>query len=151
MVADLSFAIPAGTCFGLLGPNGAKTTTLRLCLGLTAPDAGTVRLAGLPFRRGPPGLGPGRRGAGSTTSIPISPSPRISLVFGRYFGLADAAVRARMPQLLEFAGLAGKGRPASPPCRGHEAAPHLARALVNDPAIVFSTNRPPASIPRPGT
>jgi len=36
-VDGLSFAIPAGSCFGLLGPNGAgKTTTIELLEGWTA-------------------------------------------------------------------------------------------------------------------
>ena len=42
---DLSLA--PGTALGLLGPNGAgKTTTLRLLLGFTRPDEGSVRLHG---------------------------------------------------------------------------------------------------------
>lgn len=43
-----------GECFGLLGPNGAgKTTTIEICEGLTAPDAGDVRLLGLDWQKGP--------------------------------------------------------------------------------------------------
>ncbi len=49
VVCGVDLAIARGECFALLGPNGAgKTTTLRLCLGLTAPDAGTILLGGLP-------------------------------------------------------------------------------------------------------
>src|SRR5439155_14247110 len=49
VVRGLDFAIKRGECFGLLGPNGAgKTTTLRCCLGLTDPNAGTIRLVGEP-------------------------------------------------------------------------------------------------------
>ncbi len=51
-VQDLSLCIEAGTMFGLLGPNGAgKTSTIRMMIGMTLPDAGTVRLFGQPFRR----------------------------------------------------------------------------------------------------
>ena len=40
------------------------------------------------------------------------------LVYGRYFGLTDAEIRARIPGLLEFAGLGGARRnPASRRCR----------------------------------
>ena len=51
-VDDLSFVIPTGQIFGLLDPNGAgKTSTIRMMLGITIPDAGEVRLFGEPFRR----------------------------------------------------------------------------------------------------
>jgi ABC-2 type transport system ATP-binding protein len=45
---DLSLSVPTGALYGLLGPNGAgKTTTLRILSTLLAPDAGSVRVAGL--------------------------------------------------------------------------------------------------------
>jgi len=51
-VRDLSFSIEAGTMFGLLGPNGAgKTSTIRMMIGITVPDSGTVTLLGKPFTR----------------------------------------------------------------------------------------------------
>jgi ABC-2 type transport system ATP-binding protein len=38
--------------FGLLGPNGSgKTSSIRMMIGMTVPDSGTVRLFGEPFRR----------------------------------------------------------------------------------------------------
>src|SRR3990172_7836996 len=51
-VDDLSFTIAQGAIYGLLGPNGAgKTSTLRMMIGITAPDSGTVSLFGEAFRR----------------------------------------------------------------------------------------------------
>jgi len=51
-VDALSFDIPAGEIFGLLGPNGAgKTSTIRMMLGITIPDSGTVTMFGEKFRR----------------------------------------------------------------------------------------------------
>ena len=51
-VDGLSFAIPAGCCFGLLGPNGAgKTTTIELLEGVLTPDSGQILFHGAP--RGP--------------------------------------------------------------------------------------------------
>jgi ABC-2 type transport system ATP-binding protein len=51
-VDDLSFEIPPAHIFGLLGPNGAgKTSTIRMMIGITAPDSGCVRIFGEPFRR----------------------------------------------------------------------------------------------------
>lgn len=50
-VDNLSFTVTPGRVTGLLGPNGAgKTTTLRALLGLTRPDAGSVTIAGSPYR-----------------------------------------------------------------------------------------------------
>jgi ABC-2 type transport system ATP-binding protein len=46
-VDDVSFAVPPGSVFGLLGQNGAgKTTTLRMILDILAPDRGEVLLFG---------------------------------------------------------------------------------------------------------
>jgi ABC-2 type transport system ATP-binding protein len=49
-VDDLSFTVPPGQVTGFLGPNGAgKSTTMRLILGLDAPDAGSVTVGGRPY------------------------------------------------------------------------------------------------------
>jgi ABC-2 type transport system ATP-binding protein len=46
-VDDLSFAVRAGRIFGFLGPNGAgKTSTIRMIVGITAPDSGEIKLFG---------------------------------------------------------------------------------------------------------
>jgi ABC-2 type transport system ATP-binding protein len=51
-VADLSFSIEPGRMFGLLGPNGSgKTSSIRMMIGITVPDSGTVSLFGEPFKR----------------------------------------------------------------------------------------------------
>ena len=48
-VKTLSLAVPKGAVYGLLGPNGAgKTTTIRMLLNIIAPDAGSVRIFGVP-------------------------------------------------------------------------------------------------------
>lgn len=44
-VQELNFRIDSGEIVGFLGPNGAgKSTTLKMLLGLTKPDTGTVRI-----------------------------------------------------------------------------------------------------------
>src|SRR5262245_14642280 len=44
----VSFQVPAGVVFALLGENGAgKSTCIRTLLGLTAPDAGQAQILGL--------------------------------------------------------------------------------------------------------
>jgi ABC-2 type transport system ATP-binding protein len=51
-VHDLSLSIDAGQMFGLLGPNGAgKTSSIRMMMGITLPDSGTIKLFGKPFER----------------------------------------------------------------------------------------------------
>jgi ABC-2 type transport system ATP-binding protein len=51
-VADLSFTIEPGSMFGLLGPNGSgKTSSIRMMIGITIPDSGTISLFGQPFHR----------------------------------------------------------------------------------------------------
>jgi ABC-2 type transport system ATP-binding protein len=51
-VEDLSFSIEPGTMFGLLGPNGSgKTSSIRMMIGMTVPDSGSVFLFDKPFTR----------------------------------------------------------------------------------------------------
>jgi len=51
-VADLSFTIEPGSMFGLLGPNGSgKTSSIRMMIGITVPDSGTVSIFGKSFHR----------------------------------------------------------------------------------------------------
>src|SRR5260370_13231054 len=51
-VDDVSFEVNDGEIFGLIGPNGAGTTTTMECVeGLRTPDCGTISVLGLdPFR-----------------------------------------------------------------------------------------------------
>lgn len=56
-VDHLSFSIPQGSLYGLIGPNGSgKTTTMRMIAGIFPPDRGDVRISGnigyLPEERG---------------------------------------------------------------------------------------------------
>jgi ABC-2 type transport system ATP-binding protein len=47
VVDDVSFNVRRGEMFGFLGPNGSgKTTTIRMCLGVIRPNAGSVRILG---------------------------------------------------------------------------------------------------------
>jgi ABC-2 type transport system ATP-binding protein len=50
-VDDLTFTVRPGIITGFLGPNGSgKSTTIRLILGLDAPDAGSVTVGGKAYR-----------------------------------------------------------------------------------------------------
>jgi len=51
-VEGLTLTIEPGTMFGLLGPNGSgKTTSIRMMIGMTMPDSGSVSLFDKPFER----------------------------------------------------------------------------------------------------
>src|SRR5262249_8436968 len=49
-VSNLSFTVPGGRVTGFVGPNGAgKSTTMRMILGLAAPDGGQALVDGAPY------------------------------------------------------------------------------------------------------
>jgi lipooligosaccharide transport system ATP-binding protein len=140
VVRGVDLAVARGQCFGLLGPNGAgKTTTLRLCLGLTDPDGGEIHLLGEPVPK---------RAREARTRVGVVPQfdnldPDFTvaenlLVFGRYFGLDDETVARRVPELLAFAGLEGRADTKIQTLSGGmKRRLALARALVNDPDLLF--------------
>jgi lipooligosaccharide transport system ATP-binding protein len=140
VVAGLSFELRRGECYGLLGPNGAgKTTTLRCCLGLTMPDAGQIILAGEPV---PERAREARMKIGVVPQFdnldPDFTAAENLIVYGRYFGMADADIRPLIPGLLEFAGLAGKEKASIRSLSGGmKRRLTLARALVNDPELLL--------------
>ena len=140
VVSGVSLAVERGQCFGLLGPNGAgKTTTLRLCLGLIDPDGGAIELAGEPV---PARAREARTRVGVVPQMdnldPDFTAAENLLVYGRYFGLRDQRIRSRIPQLLEFAGLTGRGESRIQTLSGGmKRRLTLARALINDPDILF--------------
>jgi ABC-2 type transport system ATP-binding protein len=50
-VSDLSFTVTPGVVTGFLGPNGSgKSTTMRMILGLDAPDSGSATVNGSAYR-----------------------------------------------------------------------------------------------------
>src|SRR5215468_2753493 len=136
VVRGLSFEIRRGECFGLLGPNGAgKTTTLRCCLGLIDPDGGAIEMVGEPVPR-----------AAREARIRVGVVPQVDnldpdftvtenlVVYGRYFGIAHATLNARIPKLLEFAGLLTKAKAGIRTLSGGmKRRLMIARALINDP------------------
>jgi ABC-2 type transport system ATP-binding protein len=52
-VDHIDLAVPKGSVYGFLGPNGSgKTTTIRMLLGLAYPTSGTAELLGVPMPGG---------------------------------------------------------------------------------------------------
>lgn len=140
VVGGLNLSIQRGECFGLLGPNGAgKTTTLRLLLGLIEPDAGELSLLSHAV---PQHARDARLRVGVVPQMDnLDPDFTVTenlLVYGRYFGMSDTAIEARIPMLLEFANLTNKRDVKIPTLSGGmKRRLTLARALVNDPDIIF--------------
>jgi ABC-2 type transport system ATP-binding protein len=93
-VEGLSLTIEPGTMFGLLGPNGSgKTSSIRMMIGMTVPDSGTVSLFGQPFARAAlarVGYLPEERGLYKKMKV------LDQLVFlGQLHGLDESTARAR--------------------------------------------------------
>jgi lipooligosaccharide transport system ATP-binding protein len=140
VVRGLSFEIRRGECFGLLGPNGAgKTTTLRCCLGLIEPDSGMIEMVG---EKVPQAARRARIRVGVVPQMDnLDPDFTVTenlQVYGRYFGIDRATLAARIPKLLEFAGLANRRDAALRTLSGGmKRRLTLARALVNDPELLI--------------
>jgi ABC-2 type transport system ATP-binding protein len=104
VVRGVDLQVPRGVAFGYLGPNGAgKTTLIRMLLGLTRPNAGTMSLRGLPV--------PQRRAEALSRVGAIVDEPRFHRhLTGRENLAIVAAARgretfARIPAALERVGL----------------------------------------------
>ena len=140
VVDDLSFSIAPGECLGVIGPNGAgKTTTIRMCLGLTVPDAGSITAFDMPMPKEALAIKAlmGVVNQNDTLDPDFSCAENL-LVYGRYFGMKTADIRARIPQLLEFASLTSKaGSKPGELSGGMKRRLSLARALVNDPKLLL--------------
>ena len=140
VVAGLDLDLERGECYGLLGPNGAgKTTTLRMLLGLTHPDAGEISLLGHPVPRA------AREGRIRVGVVPqmdnLDPDFTVRenlVVYGRYVGIPEREMVARIPRLLEFATLESRADSRIQELSGGmKRRLVLARALVNDPELIF--------------
>jgi lipooligosaccharide transport system ATP-binding protein len=146
VVDGLSFSLAAGECLGVLGPNGAgKTTTLRMCLGHTMADAGSVNyhLHGAAQALTMPRDASAIKASLGVVSQFDALDPDFTCeenvaVFGRYFGLRGAALTVKARELLDFAVLSSRaGAKPSELSGGMKRRLSLARALVNDPQLLL--------------
>ncbi len=136
----VSLAVPRGRIFGLLGPNGAgKTTLLSILATLLTPDGGSARVLGLDVRRDAPAL---RRRLNMASGRPsFLWSLRVGEIlafYGRLYGLAGAALRRKVDELVELYELVPYRRvPYSELSTGLKQRVALAKSLVNDPELLF--------------
>ena len=106
-VDDLSFDVAPGRVTGFLGPNGSgKTTTLRMLLGLAAPDSGTATINGARYRDLPD---PARTVGAALDNDCFHPG-RSALEHLRITATAAGIDRRRTAQMLDLTGLTEAAR-----------------------------------------
>lgn len=144
-LADVTFALPAGSFTWLLGPSGAgKSSVLRLMSLALRPSRGEVEVLGLRSSRAPrAALAPLRRRIGVVFQdfrlLPyLSAFDNIALPL-RLAGRPEAALRADVTEMLKWVGLEGKARALPPELSGGEQQRvAIARAVVHRPALLVA-------------
>jgi ABC-2 type transport system ATP-binding protein len=138
-VEGVSFDIAPGEVFGFLGPNGAgKTTTVRMLGTLIAPTSGSAVVAGIPL--GPANGVEIRQRIAVMTENPglylrLTVSENLEYFAGLY-GLRHP--EQRIAKALDAVNLRARaGDLCGDLSKGLRQRVGLARALLNDPAIVF--------------
>src|ERR671924_264181 len=137
---ELSFAVEAGTIFGLLGANGAgKSTTVRILTTLSRPDSGEARVAGLDVVRNAERVRRAIGVVGQKHGLDPEASGRENLEMqAEIYGLVGAMRRRRVEQLLDRFGLAeAAGRIAKTYSGGMQRRLDLALRLVHPPEVLF--------------
>jgi ABC-2 type transport system ATP-binding protein len=138
-VHPLDLDVAAGTIVGLLGPNGAgKTSLIRVLSTVLEPDGGTFSVAGVPHTR-PVHL---RRRIGvlpESAGYPGGQTGEEWLTYhGQLFGQPAREATATARRLLGEVGLRDRGRSRiATMSRGMRQRLGIARALVNDPEVLF--------------
>src|ERR1700751_5747925 len=136
-VQELNLRIEQGTIFGLLGPNGAgKTSTIRMMVGMTLPDSGTVRLFDEPFRRDHlrrVGYLPEERGLYKRMKVIDQ------LVFmGQMHGLEASAAKARARQWCERMEIAeSMDKKTQELSKGMQQKIQFIATLLHDPELII--------------
>jgi ABC-type multidrug transport system ATPase subunit len=135
-VEGLDLHVPAGGVHGFLGPNGSgKTTTIRMLLGLAAPDSGEMRIFGVPVPQRLPEV-VGRVGA-------IVEQPKFVPMFSgrRNLQLLATAIEtphARVEEVLELVDLRERARDPFRRCSlGMKQRLAIAATLLKDPDLLI--------------
>jgi ABC-2 type transport system ATP-binding protein len=138
-VEDLSFTAEAGEVVGLLGPNGAgKTTVIRMLTTILSPTAGSFSVAGISHKRS----AEIRQRVGALPESAGYPEQQTGAEFLRYharlFGHSRDSARSTAAALLAQVGLAERqASRIATYSRGMRQRLGIARALVNEPQVVF--------------
>jgi ABC-2 type transport system ATP-binding protein len=135
----LSFSLQAGHILGFLGPNGAgKTTSIRILTTMMEPDSGQFSVAGISSKC-PNEI---RRRIGVLPESLGFPRQITAIEFltyyGRLYGRAKADAQANGWLLLDNVGLKTRGKSlVGTYSHGMRQRLGIARALVNDPSVIF--------------
>jgi ABC-2 type transport system ATP-binding protein len=134
-VDTLSFDVRPGMVTGFLGPNGSgKSTTMRLILGLDAPDAGEARIGGRRYRdlRWP------LREAGALLEAKAFHPGRSAHAHLHALAASNGIDRRRVDEVLDLVGLAGAARKrAGKFSLGMAQRLGIAAALLGDPPVLL--------------
>jgi ABC-2 type transport system ATP-binding protein len=134
-VDDLSFSVRPGRVTGFLGPNGAgKSTTMRMILGLDAPDGGRVLVDGKPYRS----LHEPLRVVGALLDAKWVHPNRSARAHLRWMARSNNLPVKRVDEALDMVGLAGvASRRAGGFSLGMSQRLGIAAALLGDPRVLL--------------
>jgi ABC-2 type transport system ATP-binding protein len=137
-LAGIDLEVARGEVFGLLGPNGAgKTTAVKILLDLTRPTAGSASILGIPVSRPASRLRVGYLPEGHRFPGYLTARETLS-IFGRMSGMQGAALKTRIPLLLERVHLGGWAEVRVKKfSKGMTQRLGLAAALVHDPEVLL--------------
>jgi len=136
---DLSFSLEAGRILGFLGPNGAgKTTSIRILTTILEPDAGHFTVDGFGWDS-PDEI---RRRIGVLPETFGLPKQMTGIeyvsYFGQLYGQSASDSRSHALALLDEVGLGPRAKSlVGTYSHGMRQRVGIARALVNDPVVVF--------------
>jgi lipooligosaccharide transport system ATP-binding protein len=139
-VRGVDVEVRQGEAFGFLGPNGAgKSSTVRMIACVSPRTGGELRVLGMDPQADGPRIRARLGVVPQQDSLDTELTVRENLhIYGRYFGLSRAHVRAKAAELLEFAQLTDRAdTPVEPLSGGMKRRLTIARSLVNDPELLL--------------